>query len=48
MRSTIIYNLHQRELLQFQISATDAEIDRLVYTLYDLTEEEIRLVEAGA
>ncbi len=32
-------------LLDRQIAATDAEIDRLVYALYDLTAEEIRLVE---
>jgi len=32
-------------LLERQIAATDAEIDRLVYDLYGLTEEEIRLVE---
>jgi hypothetical protein len=28
-----------------QIDATDAQIDRLVYELYGLTEEEIRIVE---
>ena len=28
-----------------EISATDAEIDRLVYDLYGLTDEEIRIVE---
>lgn len=27
------------------ITSTDAEIDRLVYELYGLTEEEIRIVE---
>jgi hypothetical protein len=27
-----------------QVYATDAEIDRLVYELYDLTEEEIAIV----
>jgi hypothetical protein len=27
------------------IEATDAEIDKLVYELYGLTEEEIRIVE---
>jgi len=32
--------------IQRQIDATDKEIDRLVYELYDLTEEEIRIVEA--
>ncbi len=31
--------------LQRQIDATDAEIDRLVYELYGLTAEEIRIVE---
>jgi hypothetical protein len=31
--------------LQRQIDATDREIDRLVYDLYGLTEEEIALVE---
>jgi REP element-mobilizing transposase RayT len=32
-------------LLQRQIDTTDAQIDALVYELYELTEEEIRLVE---
>jgi type I restriction-modification system DNA methylase subunit len=31
--------------LQFEISKTDKEIDQLVYQLYDLTEEEIAIVE---
>jgi len=31
--------------LERQIAATDAEIDRLVYELYGLTEQEIMLVE---
>jgi hypothetical protein len=31
--------------LSRQIAATDAGIDRLVYELYGLTDEEIRLVE---
>jgi len=34
-----------RELYQRQIDATDHEIDRLVYELYGLTEEEIRIIE---
>lgn len=33
---------------QRQIDATDRQIDRLVYELYDLTEEEIRIVEGGS
>jgi hypothetical protein len=36
---------HERELLQRQIDSTDGEIDALVYELYGLTEEEIRIVE---
>jgi hypothetical protein len=31
--------------LQRQIDATDAQIDKLVYDLYGLTEEEIKIVE---
>ena len=34
-------------LLQRQIAATDRQIDRLVYELYGLTEEEIALVEGA-
>ncbi len=34
-----------KTLLQRQIAATDAEIDRLVYDLYGLTDEEIAVVE---
>lgn len=36
---------HEREALQRQIDATDAQIDRLVYELYGLTDEETRIVE---
>ena len=35
-------------LLEMQIGVTDRQIDRLVYDLYDLTPEEIELVEQGA
>jgi len=35
----------QKTVLQRQIDATDAEIDRLVYDLYGLTAEEIAIVE---
>jgi hypothetical protein len=37
----------QRGAIQRQIEATDAEIDRLVYDLYGLTEEEIAIVEGS-
>ena len=50
-------NLHQqlaaaktaqrKTVLQRQIDATDHEIDRLVYELYELSEAEIRIVEGG-
>ncbi|MAT40406.1 MAG: hypothetical protein CL946_12490 [Ectothiorhodospiraceae bacterium] len=38
---------HDKKLLQQQIALTDREIDRLVYDLYELTDEEIRIVEKG-
>jgi hypothetical protein len=38
---------HTRELLQRQIDVTDRQIDQLVYQLYGLTEEEIRIVEGN-
>jgi type I restriction-modification system DNA methylase subunit len=37
----------QKEITQRQIDATDKEIDRLVYELYGLTEDEIKIVEEG-
>ena len=36
---------NEKTHLQRQIDSTDREIDRLVYELYGLTEEEIRIVE---
>ena len=36
---------HDKEVLQRQIDATDRQIDQLVYELYNLTDEEIRIVE---
>lgn len=35
----------EKEILSRQIAATEVAIDRLVYELYGLTEEEIRIVE---
>ena len=43
--STLAHTPHDKTLLQRQIDATDREIDRLVYALYDLTPEEIAIVE---
>jgi hypothetical protein len=36
---------HEKTLLSQQVEATDAAIDKLVYELYGLTEEEIGIVE---
>ncbi|MDD5143643.1 N-6 DNA methylase [Methanoregula sp.] len=36
---------HEKTLLQRQIEATDAAIDKLVYELYGLTDEEIAVIE---
>jgi len=38
----------EKTRLQHQIDATDKQIDQLVYELYGLTEEEIRIVEEGS
>jgi hypothetical protein len=38
---------HEQESLQRRIAATD-KIDTLVYELYGLTEEEVRIVEGTA
>jgi hypothetical protein len=48
-KSTTRRNLPPTQLsqIQRQIDATDREIDRLVYELYGLTEEEIKIVEGG-
>ena len=37
---------HGKKMIQRQIDATDRQIDRLVYELYGLTEEEVTIVEA--
>jgi hypothetical protein len=39
---------HEKTVLQAQMEATDRQIDRLVYELYRLTEEEIKIVEGAA
>jgi type I restriction-modification system DNA methylase subunit len=37
----------EKTILQRQIDATEKQIDELVYELYELTEEEIKIVEGG-
>ena len=39
---------HDKTVIQRQIDATDRQIDQLVYELYGLTEEEIKIVEKGS
>ena len=36
-----------KELYERQIRIVDAQIDRLVYDLYELTEEEVKVVEGN-
>jgi hypothetical protein len=38
----------EKEMIQRQIESTDRQIDRLVYELYGLTEEEVKIVEGSA
>lgn len=40
-------NPNTKEILERQVRALDGEIDRLVYGLYDLTEEEVGIIENG-
>jgi hypothetical protein len=44
-QQTIARTDHEKKSLQRQITATDRQIDSLVYELYGLTEEEIKIVE---
>jgi hypothetical protein len=39
---------HDKTFIQRQIDATDEQIDQLVYELYGLTDEEIKIVEGEA
>ena len=39
---------HEKELLERQIKITDTQIDQLVYELYGLTEEEVRVIEGNS
>jgi hypothetical protein len=38
---------HEDSAIKRQIAATDEQIDLLVYELYELTEDEIRIVAGG-
>lgn len=43
----IIQQHVKRFMVKHEIESTDRGIDRLVYELYGLSEEEIRIVEGG-
>jgi hypothetical protein len=38
---------HEKTVIQRQIDATDKAIDKLVYELYKLTDDEIKIVEGS-
>ena len=38
---------NEKKIIQRRIDATDSEIDRVVYNLYGLTDEEIKIVEGS-
>ena len=44
-RAASVKTAHERTAVERQIAETDREIDALVYELYDLTDEQICLVE---
>ncbi len=47
-RLALANTAHDKAIVQRQIDATDRQIDRLVYELYGLTDEEIAIVEVSA
>jgi hypothetical protein len=46
-RLPVARTAHNRTVLERQIAATDQQIDLLVYELYGLTDEDIKIVEAS-
>ena len=44
-QATAVHLAQDKEMIQRQIQTTDEQIDQLVYELYGLTEEEIKIVE---
>jgi hypothetical protein len=42
------WNDVMKTIIQHQLDATDRQIDQLVYELYDLTDEEIAIVEEAS
>ena len=46
-KNIIWWTDHEKTIIQRQIDSTDRRIDTLVYELYGLTEEEIKVVEGS-
>lgn len=44
---TTVNSPHEKEIIKRQIEAFDSEIDKLVYSLYNLTDNEIKVVEGN-
>jgi NOL1/NOP2/fmu family ribosome biogenesis protein len=47
LHKRIVFTPQEKESIHREIEATDKQIDQLVYELYGLTEEEIKIVEEG-
>jgi len=47
-KTFIVNTRNEKKALQRQIAATDGQIDALVYELYGLTDEEVKIVEEVA
>lgn len=47
-RNLVARTSHDHTIIQQQIEATDRQIDRLVYELYGLTDNEIAIVESAS
>jgi predicted nucleic acid-binding Zn-ribbon protein len=44
-KTFVVTTRNEKEALQRQIAATDAQIDQLVYELYGLMDDEMKIVE---
>jgi hypothetical protein len=46
-KSCLVKTEHEETIIQRQIDNTDKQIDKLVYELYGLTENEIKIIEGA-
>ena len=47
IHATCVVTSHEKMMLKRQIAATDHQLDQLVYALYNLTADEIKIVEGA-